>query len=108
MELKIDDKEFAKELAQIAYNDLYNHIMDDSKDHWYMFYDKDIAEAVQRNVDKLFEENKDRLFNAILRFSLIKTKKKKFQARKLQLKVYFCLVVKFMRQALKWDSLCIT
>lgn len=66
MKIEMDDKEFSKELARIAYDGLYQHIKDDSKDHWYMFYDKDIAEAVQRNVDKLFEENKGKLFNAIV------------------------------------------
>lgn len=66
MKIEMDDKEFSKELASIAYDGICKHIEYESKDHWYMFYDKDIAEAVQRNVDKLFEENKDKLFNAIV------------------------------------------
>lgn len=66
MKIEMDDKEFSKELAEIAYRSLYQHIKDDSKDHWYMWYDKDIADAVQQNIDKLFEENKEKIFNAIV------------------------------------------
>lgn len=66
MEVKIDEKLVGEELAKLLYESLAGHLADKSKDHWYMFYDKDIANAVQRNIDKLFEENKDYIFNAVV------------------------------------------
>ncbi len=66
LELNLDDKEFMRYLADYCYAGIESHVKDESKDHWYMWYDKDIAGAVKQNVDKLFEENKDKLFNAIV------------------------------------------
>lgn len=63
MKFEIDDKVFAKELAEYAYSGIRRYLEERQE---YMFYDEDIAKAVQSNINKLFEENKDKILDRIV------------------------------------------
>lgn len=64
MKIELDDKTFSEELARIAYSWLHDTITQERHDS--LFYHKEIAESVQRNIDKLFEEHKNYILDEII------------------------------------------
>ena len=64
MELKIDDKELAKEIAALAVERLRHYVNDN--DAKYMFYHESVDKAVQKEVGEIIRENKDKILDAVV------------------------------------------
>jgi hypothetical protein len=64
MELKIDDKEFAKALAEMAVDRLRGYL--DDNDERIMLYHKDVGRVVEKEVKEIIQRNEEKILNAVV------------------------------------------
>lgn len=63
MELKINDKEFAKALADMAISDLSRYIENGKST---MFYDNQVSCVLKEKVDEIIKQNEDKILDMVV------------------------------------------
>lgn len=63
MELKIDDKDFCRELADMAVNDLRRYIENGEST---MFYDNQVSCIVKEKVDEIIKQNEEKILKLVV------------------------------------------
>ncbi|MCM1441166.1 MAG: hypothetical protein NC131_18485 [Roseburia sp.] len=73
MQFEIDEKIIAKEMAENIYQYAYDTLKRDDFESW--LYNSEVAKALNENIAKLVDDNKDKIINAIVELTANKIKK---------------------------------